>query len=134
MGYGSDALIFGPQFGNLRAVSSWKRTLATMSVAISRGEVCSGRHTLAIFRSPAFNFDPVNSFQEQSVFVSPLPTPSVGLAVTRLGFALAPPASRHCMPSLPSRVHTRRRTGEQNRCLRAAAGAVAGGRRRAPRR
>ena len=46
------------------------RSLAIMRTALKRAERCTGQPTLCIFRSPAFNFDPVNSFAAQAAFAS----------------------------------------------------------------
>ena len=58
VGYGSHAIIFGPQFANLRGAPVVRRSLSLMAASLRRAERCTGRRTLAIFRSPAFNFDP----------------------------------------------------------------------------
>ena len=42
--------------------------VALMRVALRRAAKCTGRGTLAVFRSPAFNFDPVNAFSAQASF------------------------------------------------------------------
>lgn len=68
VGYGADAVIFGPQFGSFHGASAWRSSLSTMRSALRRADVCLGRRTLVIFRSPAFNFDPVNSFRQQAAF------------------------------------------------------------------
>ena len=61
VGYASDALIFGPQFGSFHGAAKWKRTLGGMRMALRPADACLGRRTLLLFRSPAFNFDPVNT-------------------------------------------------------------------------
>ena len=68
VGYGSDAIIFGPQFASTRSIKTVKRSLELMETALSRARACTGHATLAVFRSPAFNFDPVNTFQQQITF------------------------------------------------------------------
>ena len=39
-----------------------------MRTALNHADLCLGQHTLAVFRSPAFNFDPVNTFKQQAAF------------------------------------------------------------------
>jgi len=68
VGYGADAVIFGPQFGSFHGASGWRQTLGGLRSALRQADVCLGRRTLVIFRSPAFNFDPVNSFRQQAAF------------------------------------------------------------------
>ena len=69
VGYGSHAIIFGPQFASQRSANTMRRSLALMRRALKRAATCpTGKSTLAIFRSPAFNFDPVNSFAAQGSF------------------------------------------------------------------
>jgi hypothetical protein len=68
VGFGSHAIIFGPQFANLRSAPVVRRSLALMSSALRRARNCTGHRALAIFRSPAFNFDPVNTFASQESF------------------------------------------------------------------
>lgn len=72
VGYGSHAIIFGPQFGAFHhsGSRSWRRTLSILTSAVRRSDSCVGRRTLVVFRSPAFNFDPVNSPKQQSAFSS----------------------------------------------------------------
>ena len=68
VGYGADAIIFGPQFGAFHGASAWRSTLGGMRAALRTSDACLGRRTLTIFRSPAFNFDPVNTFRQQAAF------------------------------------------------------------------
>lgn len=68
VGYGSHAIIFGPQFGSFHGASAWRHTLGQMRSAVRRADACLGRRTLLIFRSPAFNFDPVNTPEQQAQF------------------------------------------------------------------
>jgi hypothetical protein len=68
IGYGADAIIFGPQFGSFYGASPWRATLGVMRSALRVADACRGRRTLVIFRSPAFNFDPVNTFRQQAAF------------------------------------------------------------------
>ena len=68
VGYGSHAIVFGPQFANVRSAPVVRRSLALMASALRHARDCNGQRTLAIFRSPAFNFDPVNSFSSQASF------------------------------------------------------------------
>ena len=39
-----------------------------MRAALDRADACLERRTLTLFRSPAFNFDPVNTFSQQAAF------------------------------------------------------------------
>jgi hypothetical protein len=64
----ADAIIFGPQFGAFHGASAWRSTLGGMRAALRTSDACLGRRTLTIFRSPAFNFDPVNTFRQQAAF------------------------------------------------------------------
>ena len=66
VGYGSHAFIFGPQFASMRSSKAVVKSLAIMRTALKRAEGCTGRKTVCIFRSPAFNFDPINSFAAQA--------------------------------------------------------------------
>ena len=69
------AVLFGSPHASqlqVRAMSEHavaKRALAeeaaSAAVGVSRSDRCLGRRTLLIFRSPAFNFDPVNSPSQQ---------------------------------------------------------------------
>jgi len=68
VGYGSHAIIFGPQFGSFHGAMAWRRTLSRMKAAVAHADACLGRRSLIVFRSPAFNFDPVNSPAQQAVF------------------------------------------------------------------
>ncbi len=68
VGYGSSALIFGPQFGAFHGASSWHATLGGIRAALRAADACLGRRTLQLFRSPAFNFDPVNTPRQQAAF------------------------------------------------------------------
>ncbi|KAL1525938.1 hypothetical protein AB1Y20_020764 [Prymnesium parvum] len=68
VGFGADALIFGPQFGSFHGATAWRQTLGGIRSALSAADSCLGRRTLQIFRSPAFNFDPVNTPRQQAVF------------------------------------------------------------------
>ena len=45
-----------------------RRSLSLMRTALNHADLCLGQHTLAVFRSPAFNFDPVNTFKQQAAF------------------------------------------------------------------
>jgi hypothetical protein len=83
VGYGSHAIVFGPQFASQRSAKAVTRSLGIMRAALRRAERCTGERTLCIFRSPAFNFDPVNSFAAQASFAARM-RPSV----ERHGFAL----------------------------------------------
>lgn len=68
IGYDSDAIIFGPQFANARSVNVVRRSLGLLRTALDAADSCGNSsrptRTLALFRSPAFNFDPVNTFRE----------------------------------------------------------------------
>ena len=68
VGYGSSTLIFGPQFGNFHGAAAWRDSFALMQNALRRADACVGRRTQLLFRSPGFNFDPVNSPQNQAAF------------------------------------------------------------------
>ena len=68
VGYGADAVIFGPQFGSFHGATAWRHTLGGMRNALRAADACLGRRTLTIFRSPAFNFDPVNTPRQQAAF------------------------------------------------------------------
>lgn len=68
VGYGADAVIFGPQFGSFHGATAWRVTLGAMRSALRASDACLGRRTLTIFRSPAFNFDPVNTPRQQAAF------------------------------------------------------------------
>jgi len=68
VGYGSSTLIFGPQFGNFHGAAAWRDSFALMHNALRRADACVGRRTQLLFRSPGFNFDPVNSPQNQAAF------------------------------------------------------------------
>jgi hypothetical protein len=68
VGYGSSTLIFGPQFGIFHGTAAWRDSFALMQNALRRADACVGRRTQILFRSPGFNFDPVNSPQNQAAF------------------------------------------------------------------
>ena len=68
VGYGASAMIFGPQFGNFHGASAWHHSFGLMRSALRRADACVGRRTQLLFRSPGFNFDPVNSPQNQAAF------------------------------------------------------------------
>ena len=68
VGYGADAVIFGPQFGTFHGATQWRATLGVMRQALHASDACLGRRTIVIFRSPAFNFDPVNTPRQQAAF------------------------------------------------------------------
>ena len=68
VGYGAHALIFGPQFASMRSARAMAKSLTIMRAALRRAARCTGTRTLPLFRSPAFNFDPVNSFAAQASF------------------------------------------------------------------
>ena len=68
VGHGAHAIIFGPQFGTSKGVGAWSTSLRLLRRAVSEADTCSGGRTVLLFRSPAFNFDPVNSFAEQAGF------------------------------------------------------------------
>ena len=68
VGYGSSTLIFGPQFGTFHGAAEWRDSFALMHNALRRADACVGRRTQLLFRSPGFNFDPVNSPQNQAAF------------------------------------------------------------------
>ena len=68
MGYGADAVIFGPKFGSFHGATARRNTLGGMRAALRSADACLGRRTLTIFRSPAFNFDPVNTPRQQAAF------------------------------------------------------------------
>ena len=58
----------GRQFANTRSVGAMRRSLNLMRTALTHADLCLGHRTLAVFRSPAFNFDPVNTFKQQAAF------------------------------------------------------------------
>jgi len=91
VGYGSHAVVFGPQFGKFAPErEDWARSLRLLTAAMRRSRPCEAssaaastatsatmpaptvaanksaalRSPLLIFRSPAFNFDNVNKFRE----------------------------------------------------------------------
>ncbi len=68
VGYGAHAVIFGPQFGSFYDEVGWSETFQGIRTALDRSDDCLGRRTLVLFRSPAFNFDPVNSQEQQNEF------------------------------------------------------------------
>ena len=68
VGYGADAVIFGPQFGAFHGATQWRTTLGGMRQALRASDACLGRRTIVVFRSPAFNFDPVNTPRQQAAF------------------------------------------------------------------
>eukprot|EP00962_Isochrysis_galbana_P041210 scaffold15058_cov67-Isochrysis_galbana.AAC.1 len=68
VGYGAHAIFFGPQFGFFHGADEWRATLSGVRAAVARADACLGRTTPLFFRSPAFNFDPVNSPQQQAQF------------------------------------------------------------------
>ena len=68
VGYGTSAMVFGPQFGNFHGASAWHHSFGLMRSALRRADACVGRRTQLLFRSPGFNFDPVNSPQNQAAF------------------------------------------------------------------
>jgi len=68
VGYGADAVIFGPQFGAFHGATAWRSTLSGMRAALRASDACLGRRTIVVFRSPAFNFDPVNTPRQQAAF------------------------------------------------------------------
>merc|ERR1719240_901256 len=58
---------WGPQ-SVVYGAAAWRLTLGGMRAALRAADACLGRRTLLIFRSPAFNFDPVNTFRQQAAF------------------------------------------------------------------
>lgn len=68
MGYGSHAILFGPQFASFHGAAEWRHTLSSVRTAVARSDACLGRATPLLFRSPAFNFDPLNTPQQQAQF------------------------------------------------------------------
>ncbi|KAL1519194.1 hypothetical protein AB1Y20_003454 [Prymnesium parvum] len=70
VGYGADLVVFGPQFGRFSEADNWPRSLRLVSDAMERGAACIHKKPLVVFRSPAYNFDPVNSLKAQMRFSS----------------------------------------------------------------
>ena len=83
VGYGSHAIIFGPQFGKFDPRrEDWATSLRLLQRAMARAERCAAgalstlrkesgnapAKTLLIFRSPAFNFDTMNSNSELQAY------------------------------------------------------------------
>ena len=52
VGYGADAIIFGPQFGAFHSAATWRATLGGIRSAIRIADACLGRRTIMVFRSP----------------------------------------------------------------------------------
>lgn len=68
VGYGSDIVVFGPQFASAKP-RLLNTSLGIITAAMQRADDCNGRRqTTLIFRSPAFNIDPVNTFRQQRTF------------------------------------------------------------------
>ena len=81
VGYGASPIVFGPQFASARA-REVNASLELVAAAVRRADACAARPnasaaggpppprrpTALIFRSPAFNIDPVNSFKQQAGF------------------------------------------------------------------
>jgi hypothetical protein len=84
VGYGSDVILFGPQFASVKP-RLLNTSLSLIASACRRADACrsSGsvtgtgpgastggrrRETTLIFRTPAFNIDPVNTFKQQRTF------------------------------------------------------------------
>ena len=59
-----------PQFGRFSEADNWPRSLRLLSGAMARVQRCAGKTPLVVFRSPAYNFDPVNSLKAQMRFSS----------------------------------------------------------------
>ena len=66
VGFGSDLLVFGPQFGKFSVSDNWPRSLRLLSMAMQRTQRCLNKRPLVVFRSPAYNFDPVNTLKQQA--------------------------------------------------------------------
>ena len=86
VGFGSDVVMFGPQFASAKP-RLLNTSLGLVTSAVRRADECAngkgwgggsrggtpsslkaGTTTRLIFRSPAFNIDPVNSFRQQQSF------------------------------------------------------------------
>ena len=44
----------------------WRRSLALIKAAVGRSDACLGKTTPLLMRSPAYNFDPVNTPRQQA--------------------------------------------------------------------
>ena len=42
VGYGSSAIVFGPQFGNFHGASAWRYSFSLMQQALRRADACVG--------------------------------------------------------------------------------------------
>ena len=93
VGYGADIILFGPQFASAKP-RLLNTSLGHITSAIRRTDACSRRKTTLIFRSPAFNIDPVNTFRQQRTFAR-----RVRPMVERLGVAFLDTytATRHAV-------------------------------------
>lgn len=74
VGHGASPIVFGPQFASARP-RDVNHSLALISSAVHSADACAAaggasaaNRTALIFRSPAFNIDPVNSFRQQANF------------------------------------------------------------------
>lgn len=73
VGYGASPIFFGVQFASAKS-RQLNASLRLISDAVQRADACTSRpdgrpeRTRLIFRSPAFNIDPVNSFRQQRSF------------------------------------------------------------------
>ena len=69
VGFGASPIIFGPQFASVRP-RQLNISLQLIATAVRHADSCSGggRSTALIFRSPAFNLDPVNTYKQQANF------------------------------------------------------------------
>ena len=68
VGYGASPIVFGPQFASakLRLLNT---SLQLISSAVRKADACHARpKTSLVFRSPAYNIDPVNTFRQQRTF------------------------------------------------------------------
>lgn len=71
VGHGAQMIVFGPQFASAKP-RLLNQSLALITDAVRRADACTrpagDERTHLIFRSPAYNIDPVNSFRQQRTF------------------------------------------------------------------
>ena len=107
VGFSSDVILFGPQFASAKP-RLLNHSIGLITSAVRRADACgasshggqlqgvgsTARTTTLIFRSPAFNIDPVNSFRQQRTFARRVRPMVETAGVTFLDIY---PATRHAV-------------------------------------
>lgn len=110
VGYGASPIVFGPQFASVKA-RQLNTSLRLIASAVSHADRCGGGgrgssgmpaaagvvtrpRTTLIFKSPAFNIDPVNLFRQQANFARRMRPMVEAAGVT---FLDTYPATRHAV-------------------------------------